>query len=358
MSHPAEVRRVTQLLFYGAVFLLAFLLYRIVEPFLVQIGWAAVLAICVHPFHARLARRFGDSRGALLSTLVVAALLVVPAVFVAAAILNEGSAAVASLQEADRSGALAKAQQAWDWSRAHLPLPPAEEIKSRIAEGVGRVAAGVAARAGGLLKNVALFLFDVVMTLFILFFLLRDARAVAAATSRMLPFDDEQRERLVVLARDLVSASVTASLSIAAVQGLLGGIAFAILGIQAPVLWGVVMAVASLLPLVGSGLVWAPAAVWLLVSGSTLRGLVLLGLGALVISNVDNVLRPMLLSGRAQMSTLLIFISLMGGVSAFGFIGMVLGPLVTATALALFESYLPPPEPAPAPAPAGTDAAP
>ena len=342
MSSPAEVRRVTQLLFYGALLLLAYLLYQIVQPFLVQIGWAAVLAICVHPFQARLARRLGDARAALLSTLAVALLLIVPALFVAVTIIGEGSGVVASLQGADHSGAMEKGRQAWDWARAHLPLPPADEIKSRVAEGAGRVAGALASRAGGLLKNVLVFLFDVAMTLFILFFLLRDARSVAAATSRMLPFEEEQRERLMVLVRDLVSASVTASLSIAAVQGLLGGIAFAALGIQAPVLWGVVMAVASLIPLVGSGLVWVPATLWLLASGSTTKGLVLLGLGVLVIGNVDNVLRPLLLSGRSQMSTLLIFISLMGGVSAFGFIGMVLGPLVTATALALFESYLPP----------------
>jgi predicted PurR-regulated permease PerM len=202
-----------------------------------------------------------------------------------------------------------------------------------------------------LLKNAAVFFVDLVLTLFILFFLLRDARAITASVSRILPFEEEQRTRLIALARDLVSASVTASLAIAAAQGLMGGILFAILGIRAPVLWGVVMSFTSLIPLVGTGLVWVPAAAWLFLSGETVRGIVLVAVSALVIGNVDNVLRPMLLSGRAQMPTLVIFLSLMGGVSAFGFIGIVLGPLVVATALALLESYLPPAEAPASPAP-------
>lgn len=341
MTHPAESRRVTQLLFLGAVILLASLLYRIVAPFLVQIGWAAVLAICVHPWHARLARRFGPNRGALLSTLIVTLLLVVPAVFVGMAIFSEGTQVVDDIKHMDKGAAAEKGHRVWDWARSHLPLPPADEIRTRLAEATAALAGGIASRAGALLKNAAVFLVDLLLTLFILFFLLRDAGPITAAVARILPFEEEQRQRLIALTRDLVSASVTASLAIAAAQGLLGGITFAILGIRAPVLWGVVMAFASLIPLVGTGLVWVPAAAWLLLSGEITKGVILVAVAVILISNVDNVVRPMLLSGRAQMPTLVIFLSLMGGVSAFGFIGIVLGPLVVATALALLESYLP-----------------
>ena len=341
MTHTADSRRVTQLLFSGAVILLAYLLYCIVAPFLVQIGWAAVLAIFVHPWHARLARRFGDNRGALLSTLIVTLLLVLPAVFVSLALISEGTQVVEDVKQMNTGAAAEKGRALWEWARVHLPLPSADEMRARVTEAVAGLAGGLASRAGGLLRNVAVFLFDLVLTLFILFFLLRDAGSFAGAVSRLLPFEEEQRRRLIELTRDLVSASVSASLAIAAAQGLLGGLVFALLGIRAPVLWGVVMAFTSLIPLVGTGLVWGPAVVWLLLSGATARGLILLAIGVVVIGNVDNVLRPMLLSGRAEMPTVVIFLSLMGGISAFGFIGLVLGPLVVATALALFESYLP-----------------
>jgi predicted PurR-regulated permease PerM len=342
MVQPAaESRRVTQLLFYGAVILLALLVYRIVSPFLVQIGWAAVLAICVHPWHARLARRFGSNRGALLSTLTVLLLLIVPAVLVSMAIVSEGTQLVGDVKEVEKGVASEKARQAWDWARTHLPLPPVEEIRARLTSAAAGVAGRLAARAGSLVANAAGFVFDLLLTIFILFFMLRDAASITGAVSRILPFDDQQRRRLLTLTRDLVSASVTTSLAIAALQGLLGGITLALLGVRGAVLWGVVMAFASLIPLVGTGLVWVPAALLLLLSGETARAVILVAVAILVIGNVDNVLRPLLLGGRAQMPTVVIFVSLMGGVSAFGFIGLVLGPLVVAMALALLESYLP-----------------
>jgi predicted PurR-regulated permease PerM len=178
----------------------------------------------------------------------------------------------------------------------------------------------------------------------VLFFMLRDATSFRLAIRRVLPFGAEQNERLVALTRDLVSASVTATLAIAALQGVLGGLAFALLGIDGPVLWGAIMGIVALLPLVGATLVWLPAAVWLALSGSVVKGIVLAGVGVLVLGNVDNVVRPILLSGKAQMNTLVLIISLMGGVSAFGFIGIVLGPLVAALLTALVESYQAEPE--------------
>jgi predicted PurR-regulated permease PerM len=156
-----------------------------------------------------------------------------------------------------------------------------------------------------------------------------------------------------------VAVSVTASLVIGLLQGLLGGITLAALGVRAPVLWGAVMAAASLIPVVGASLVWLPTGLWLLAAGDTTRGVILLAVGAVVIGNVDNLVRPQLLAGKATMNGLVVFISLLGGVSAFGLIGLVLGPLVVATVSALLEVYTtsagqegpPPPPPATAPPP-------
>ena len=128
-------------------------------------------------------------------------------------------------------------------------------------------------------------------------------------------------------------------LAVAAIQGVLGGLTFLLLGVQGAALWGGLMAAGSLLPAVGAALVWAPAAIWLAISGSLVKGVVLALVGLLVVGNVDNVVRPLLLSGSARMSTLVLVISLLGGVSAFGFIGIVLGPVVAAVLTALVESY-------------------
>jgi predicted PurR-regulated permease PerM len=342
MSAPSDRQRVNVLFFYAAVLLLGWLFFRIIEPFLVEIAWAAVLAICFQPAHARLARRLGPSRAAVASTLVVTALIVVPGILVASALVSEGGRAVTDLQAAFAREGTTRLRDGWEWARLHVPvLPPADEVLTQITERLGSVAAAVAAQAGSVLKNVASFLFSLVITLFILFFFLRDGVAVRQVIDRTLPFPIHQRQRLVKQTEDLVSASVIATLLIAVMQGIAGGLAFAFLGVRSPVVWGVVMGVASFIPLVGTALVWIPAALWLLASGSVAKGIVLVVIGALI-ANVDNVVRPMLLSGKSEMNGLLVFISLMGGVSAFGFIGIVLGPLVAATVVALLDSYTEP----------------
>jgi predicted PurR-regulated permease PerM len=332
--------RVALLLFYGVLLLLGYLLYQIVQPFLVQLGWAAVLAICFQPFHERLARRFGPARAALLSTLIVLVLLIVPAFFVVSALLKEGSHVVAAVQESLRSGQGAgRLQAVWDWAQQRLPLPPIDEVKTAVVSRIGSVAGVVAAKAGGVARDALVFVFDLVVTLLAFFFLLRDGNAVHRAIRRLLPFEEAHKERLIAQTRDLVSASVTASLLIGLIQGVMGGVTFALIGARAPVLWGVVMAIASLLPVVGTGLVWLPAGIWLLVSGEVVPAIILLAVGAVIISNVDNVVRPLLLADKSTMNGLVVFISLLGGASAFGPIGIILGPLVVASVTALFEDY-------------------
>jgi predicted PurR-regulated permease PerM len=154
-----------------------------------------------------------------------------------------------------------------------------------------------------------------------------------------MPFEPELNERFMTLSSDLVSASVTSMLVNAAIQGSIGGVAFLLLGVPGAVLWAFIMTILSFLPLVGSALVWVPVSVWLLLSGHLVRGVVLLLIGLLIFGNTENVIRPLLLSGKAKLNTLVLIISLLGGVRAFGFIGVVLGPLVAVLLTAIIESY-------------------
>jgi predicted PurR-regulated permease PerM len=342
MARKSETESVSQLVFYGTVLLIGWLAFRIVQPFLVEIGWAAVLAICLAPARLRLEPRLGPTRTALVLTLAVLVLLVLPVVFVGTAVVTQGGPAVSYLeaQLQNQGGAGAWLHGAWAWAREHAPfLPPEDEAIAKVTASVGQLAEFLAGQAGGLLKGAASFLFALVITLAVLFFLLRDAASFQGAARRVLPFGAEQNARLMAMASDLVSASVTASIAIAALQGLIGGVTFALLGVNGAVLWGVTMFLLSFLPLIGATLVWLPVAVWLALSGSLVKGIVLAAVGVLVLGNVDNVVRPLLLSGKAKMNTLVLIISLMGGVSAFGFIGIVLGPLVAALLTALVESY-------------------
>jgi predicted PurR-regulated permease PerM len=138
---------------------------------------------------------------------------------------------------------------------------------------------------------------------------------------------------------ELISVTISSGLVVAMVQGLLGGFVFWIVGLPSPIFWGVITAFLAFLPLVGPWLVWVPAGVGLLVQGQTGRGVALLCLGLVLVSGADNVLRPVLIAGRSQLNGLLVFVGILGGIQAFGFLGVVLGPLIMATVVGMLKGY-------------------
>ena len=174
--------------------------------------------------------------------------------------------------------------------------------------------------------------------LFAVFFFFRDGDAIMAALRRALPFEAGAVRTDDCRGWRADSCQRYRRLHRRGLQGALGGITFALLGIGAPVFWGVIMAFFALLP-IGAGIVWLPVAIWLLLSGNVARGVTLIVVGAGVIGLVDNFLRPAMLSGRTQLNGLLVFVSLLGGIGAFGFVGLVLGPVIMATAIGMLDAY-------------------
>jgi predicted PurR-regulated permease PerM len=235
-------------------------------------------------------------------------------------------------------------QAAWAWVQSHLPVPSMDEMKTRILAGAGQFTTTLAAQTGAILQNVASFIFMLLLTMTGLFFFLRDSAAIGRAIKSLLPFEDSRKARLISQARELIYASVITMLSVALAQGLIGGIIFALLGLQAPIFWGLVMGISAFIPLVGTAIVWGPAAIWLLVHGAWVKGVLLVLGGVLLIGGIDNVLRPLIMTGRTSMNMLLMLVSLLGGLLAFGFIGLILGPVVMATAVSLLSLDVESPE--------------
>lgn len=339
MALSSERERFTTLIFYGVVLLLGYLLLRIFQPFFGPLGWAAVLAICVYPWHENLVTRLGRSRAAAVSTIIVTVMIIAPGLLVLTAFAREAKAALEGFDREVLAGQFAWAAATWDRFRVYIPGARTLDLGTLVNQASANVAGFVAARVGGLLADLAVFVFHLFVTLFALYFLLRDAGSIMRAMRRALPFDESRRERMIRQTRDLVYASVTSGLFIATLQGFLGGLLFALLGLDAPVFWGVVMGFFALLPFLGTWVVWLPAAIWLGSTGHLAKALTLAAFGAGIVGSIDNVLRPALLAGRAQMNGLLMFVSLLGGVSVFGLLGLVLGPLVVALAAGLLEAY-------------------
>ncbi len=343
MSEAVGRQRVATALFYGAVVLLGWLVFRIFEPFLVPLGWAAVLVVVFHPLQARLEQRWSKSRAAAFSTTIVTLIVILPALLLGVAFVREGLEAVRAFQQSRAEGQtplIDQAQRLWDWVQARFPVSLSLNLPEMVSEAAQKVGGFLASKTGTVLANVLGFFLDLFVTLFAAFFLFRDREAIVERFQRLVPFEPEQRSQMIERARELIYASVTSTLIVAVVQGALGGIAFAALGLGAPVFWGVVMAFFALIPLLGTGIVLGPAVLWLLVSGEYGKAGILAVLSVFVIGMVDNFLRPVLVSGRAQMSTLVLFISVLGGISVFGMLGLVLGPIVVATATSVMDVYV------------------
>ena len=339
MPQQLARERSTTLLFYGCVLLLGYLLYELFEPFLRPLAWAAIFAAFFHSRHKRLERRFGRSAAASISTAAVALIIVVPFVLLTMAFIQEATQTLTSVDlMSNSSKGFDRVQRAWSWMQRQRFGRDIPDLEEALKQASARIAQIVAEGAGILLRNIVVVIVNVIIMLFALFFFFRDGDAIMARLRRVLPFDASFREGRIRETAELIRASISSGVIVALVQGAVGGLTFAVLGLGAPVFWGVIMAFFSLLPL-GAWIVWMPVAVWLLLTGEIGRGITLMVVGAAGISMIDNFLRPILLSGRTQMNGLLVFISLLGGIAAFGLIGLVLGPVIMATAISFVDAY-------------------
>jgi predicted PurR-regulated permease PerM len=198
----------------------------------------------------------------------------------------------------------------------------------------------VATQALDVGRNTFDFLVSLTIMLYLLFFLLRDGRALGARIRQAVPLGPKYKERLFSNFTTVIRATVKGNVLVAIAQGALGGLAFWFLGVQAPLLWAVVMAFLSLLPAVGAALVWAPVAIYFLVTGSTWQGIALILWGTLVIGLVDNFLRPVLVGKDTKLPDYMVLLSTIGGMALFGLNGFVIGPVIAALFVASWDLFV------------------
>jgi predicted PurR-regulated permease PerM len=177
-----------------------------------------------------------------------------------------------------------------------------------------------------------------------MFYFFRDADSIMQWLRDLLPFPERQREEMIAQVHDLVFVTVASTLSAAGLTGVIGGVAFLVVGIHNVVFWGVVMAFTSLVPFVGAWLIWGPTAAWLLAQGHVGKMIALVAICGVAVLIIDNVLRPLLISGHTVLNGLLVLIGVLGGIVVFGLIGVVLGPVIIAIAAGLLHSYTRPGE--------------
>jgi predicted PurR-regulated permease PerM len=327
--------------------LLCLALVWMIQPFAGPILWAFLLAFMLTPLNEGLSRALRGRRGlaALLITLASVLLILLPAVLLGAAFATQAGELVGRIQAlAERhhisrlSDVLRMAilQRGIQRLGTYLPVT-ADRIQSWLVESGQSVLGTLVVASGAIFAGAFGAVVRFLLTLFLLFFFLRDGEVMLRRAVRLVPLDPDRKAVLVRHLSAVTRAVVLGTLLTSVAQGALMGIGFAIVGLPSPVVFGVLTAVASLVPVIGTALIWVPASVVLFALGRT-GAAIFLGIWSLVLVGMaDNVLRPLVVSGRAQISTLPVFLGLMGGLSAFGAIGMVLGPVIVALVIALFR---------------------
>lgn len=316
--------------------LLIYLVYLVVQPFLNALVWAAIIAAFFSPVHRWIGRRVPrPALAALLSLLFVAVVLIVPTWWVGSAFVKEAVETVGKIPARELAGSVTQ------WLESVSSRIPAAigDLDEMLIEAIRTVRGKIGQWSAALAGNIAAFVIDTVIMLLTLFFLFRDGPKILELLRGVSPFTGERHDRIAQEATQMVTVTVTASFVVAVTQGFLGGVAFAIVGVPSPVFWGVVMAFFSIIPVVGTWMIWLPWAIFLLVEGETARGVGLLAMGGLVISTIDHVLRSILIAGRSRMNALLVFLGVLGGIGAFGVLGIVLGPLLLSAGVGVLTGY-------------------
>jgi predicted PurR-regulated permease PerM len=326
--------------------IVAFLVYRIIEPFLAPIAWALFLGFLLQPAQEKLTRfmRGRASISAFTLTMLVLVLFLGPLTALAVAFARQAAELASRLQTwvaGQRSASFEHIQDVpvigplLQWLDQNLEISKAN-VQAWLVDGSKALFQELASYGGIAFMGAVGTVLAFTVMLFVVFFIIRDGRAIARLGSALVPLPADRRDALAERLASVTRAVVRGTVLTSVVQGLLLGIGFAIVGMPAPVVFGVLAAVLSVVPFGGTALVWVPALVTLLIQGRYGQAIGILVIGVIV-SSVDNFLKPFLISGSSPLPTLAVFIGVLGGLAAFGLIGLVVGPVVIALVLALLE---------------------
>lgn len=308
----------------------------LVNPFLAALTWAVALAVIFDRMHLSIEARMRPSAAAGLSVAIIALIVVAPLLLISERLFAEVMNGAGFVQDEIASGRWQRVIETHPWLRdAYVWIDQQVDLKAelqRLTTALANFGAGVVTRSTNQL-------FALIVSFYLLFFILRDQKRALGAVRRLSPFTIAQTDALLLRARDTINATIYGTLAVAALQGLLGGVAFWWLDIPSPALWGVIMAVLSVVPVLGSFIIWVPTALALALDNRWGDAALLAFWGAVVIGTADNLLRPLLMGEALRLHTATLFIAMIGGLSLFGASGVVIGPVIMTTTLLMLSFW-------------------
>lgn len=343
MNEPHRDKRLSLIFLVLVTAATLYLSFLIARPFLTPIVTAMLLAIAIYPLFLRLGRHIRNrSAAALLATLVVLLAILLPTVLIVNKLARETTELYGwfnqqkSLEGGWREYAGSLIDPPLDWVASRTGMSQ-QQLKQAALERLQNVSAALLDWAKSLAVNIGGTILNTVIMLLTLFFLLRDGEWIRERIGSILPIEAHRYQQLVETISASIAATMYGVLAVAVAQGTLGAIGYSIAGLPSVMLWSVATALFSMVPLAGAASVWVVASIYLIAIGHWGKAIFMVAWGAGVISTADNIVRPLVLSGRVKLHTLLIFFSLLGGVRAFGIIGLFIGPIIVSVAMALLK---------------------
>lgn len=341
MQHKLETGTFLLFLFFVS---LGFLL--VLEPFFGTIFWACAITLIFYPLHQRLVKKFKGrvNLSAFVTLLICILIVILPMIFLSISVVNEG----ADMYERLQSGEINPTQQIEkirtsvpglqaNFEKFGVDIIKVKETAMQFVMNSGKLVAQKAITFG---QNTFKLVLNICLMLYLTFFLLRDGKYLVDLLIRALPLGDARERLLLKKFGEVTRATIKGNLVVAIVQGSLGGFIFWVLGIPGALLWGVLMAFASLIPAIGPALIWLPVAIYLAIVGDTTSAIILIAFGIGIIGLVDNILRPILVGRDTKMPDYIVLLSTLGGLALFGINGFVIGPLIAALFIAFWGIFM------------------
>jgi predicted PurR-regulated permease PerM len=342
-----NVRALEDKTFLWLIVAASILFILIVIPLYGAVLWAVVIAIIFQPLHRRIRRTLTGkpNLSALLTLLAILVIVIIPLIVLITSLVAEATAVYDRLQSGDINFGLYiqrifGSMPAWAselLDRAGLSNLSA--VRDKLSAGISEGAKLVATQALSVGQNAFNFVLNLFVMLYLLFFLLRDGERIYHKIRDAVPLRTEHQQSLFNKFTVVIRATVKGNMVVAILQGGLGGLIFWLLGIQGAILWASLMTVLSLLPAIGAAVIWFPVAIYLLATNDVTKGLILLAYGILVISLVDNLVRPILVGKDTKMPDYIVLISTLGGIAVFGINGFVLGPVIAAIFISVWDIF-------------------
>jgi len=335
-----------QLITLFLVAVIGYLLFIVMVPFWIPLLWGVILTILFYPLYQWIAARIRyDGVASLLTCVIITLFITIPVSFIAVSLVNEMLDIYQWADDYVQRSAF-RIQDSPSFIDTYIKKVLGKyidlsilDIKNIILKSVKDTSGFLAQNVTGMLTNFTGFILNIILSLVAMFYLFRDGERMVDRLMEFLPLSEKDERAIFKKNRDVIYATLYGGVLVAVVQGCIGGITLWALGFTSPVLWGTLMAGLSFIPMLGSPVIWVPAAIFLIIQGSYIKAIILTLIGVLIIGIVDNLLRPIIVSGRTKIHPLLLFFSILGGLKVLGVIGLVAGPIIISLSLAALDIY-------------------